>query len=176
MQVVDLKSSIPKEYCVRADATLGDAFEIILNSNRLVCENNVCQFEGGGGNVIFMSLPVLDQEDKPIGLVTADRIFDVLVPSYLKGDGSIPMNFTWDGFLEKMIEKHRDDPISRIMIKDPKCVTVNSFDMECMAIVALCKNQMVMVVDDNGVFIGAVFGRDLLLLASKKSKENGGSK
>lgn len=160
-KVRDLLSKIPLEDCLSPGMTFADALKKILESRRFNCTGDVCDVEDQVSSMILKGLPVLDADVKPVGFLSALNIFEILVPGYLKEDKSLA-SMVWSGMLLDQAKEHQNALVEDIMTKDPIVVKEDDSLMSCVLIFVQKHIQRVMVVDNDGVFVGVVFGRDVL--------------
>lgn len=101
------------------------------------------------------SVIVIDQEQKPIGIVSSHLIIDEIVPAYLKQD-DISVKFDSEGVLDKYTKQKKDKKIKEIMVTD-----FPTLDLDDPMILAAAYSdeetrRIVPVVDAEGKLIGAI--------------------
>lgn len=101
------------------------------------------------------SVIVINQEQKPIGIVSSHLIIDEIVPAYLKQD-DISAKFDAEGVLDKYTNQKKDKKIKEVMVTD-----FPTLDLEDPMILAAAYSdeetrRIVPVVDAEGKLIGAI--------------------
>ena len=132
-----VRDYMSKEFCViSSDKTIEDALVAMVEKKT-------------------NSLVVVDEEEKPIGIVSSYTLIKEVVPDYLKGD-PIYSNFGAEGTLDKYAVKMKDKKIGDIMHKDFHILSENDAMIEAASYAVEASRRMLPVVDGDGKTIGVI--------------------
>ncbi len=101
------------------------------------------------------SLIVVDDEKKPIGLVSSHALIREVVPEYLKDDPS-NSQFGAEGTLDKYAGKAKGKKVESFMYKDFHVLNQNDPMIEAAAYLIEGERRTLPVADDDGKLVGVV--------------------
>jgi CBS domain-containing protein len=123
-----------------------------------------------------MGLPVLDEKEKLVGMLSMTDILRALYPSYMS-----MMNlgeFTWDGMLESLAKEAGKRKVRELMTSH--VITVHEDDplMECVDHILKNRVRRMPVLDKEGKVVGMIYLRDIFYAIMKAmfDEDNGGKK
>jgi len=101
------------------------------------------------------SLVVVDEESRPIGIISSYTLIKEAVPAYLKED-PIYSNFGAEGTLDKYAAKMKDKKVSEIMNIDFHKLSEGDAMIEAASYAVEASRRMLPVVDADGKVIGVI--------------------
>lgn len=101
------------------------------------------------------SMVVVDENDKPVGMVSAHLLIKQVVPEYLKDD-PIYSQFGAEGTFDRYAAKAKDKKIGEFMDTDFHCLSDKDAMIEAAAYSLKGRRRMLLVVNDKGVLVGAL--------------------
>jgi len=101
------------------------------------------------------SLIVVDEEEKPIGVLSSYTLTRAVVPAYLKDD-PVFSNFGAEGTFDKYAEKIKCDVVKTYMHSDIHVLSVDDAMIEAAAYAIDAGRRILPVADDEGKLIGAI--------------------
>jgi predicted transcriptional regulator len=101
------------------------------------------------------SLIVVDEENKPVGIISSYTLVREVVPAYLKND-PIFSQYGAEGTFDKYADKVKDKPISEIMHTDYHILKKDDAMIEAASYAIEVSRRILPVVDDDGKLIGAI--------------------
>lgn len=101
------------------------------------------------------SLVVVDESQKPIGLVTSHVLIKEVVPEYLKGDPT-HSQFGAEGTLDRYAQSSKEKKVSEIMYKDFHALNENDAMIEAASYLVEGDRRTLPVVNDEGVLVGVI--------------------
>jgi CBS domain-containing protein len=101
------------------------------------------------------SLVVVDEEKKPIGIVSSYSLIRSVVPEYLTDD-PVYSQFGAEGTFDKYAEKAKDKLVEEIMIKDFHSLSIDDAMIEAAAFASGDSRRILPVVDKKGKLVGAI--------------------
>ena len=110
-------------------------------------------------------LPVVDDSERPVGIITSRSILHHAVPAYASEDLLAIMRAGPDvGSVYRNLEKVADRPVAEVMDRNIEPVR---YDMPTSAVAAMLINlrhdtHNVLVVDDTGRLVGIISARDII--------------
>jgi CBS domain-containing protein len=123
-----------------------------------------------------MGLPVLDEKEKLLGMLSMTDILRAVYPSYMS-----MMNlgeFTWDGMLESLAKEAGKRKVRELMTSH--VITVHEDDplMECVDHILKNRVRRMPVLDKEGKVVGMIYLRDIFYAIMKAmiDEDNGGKK
>lgn len=120
--------------------------------------------------VSIKGLPVIDQGDKLVGIVSMGDILRVARPTYL--DFTDISHFTWDQMAETLAKKAGNKLIKEIMTKEVKTVREDASLMECIDIILKYRVGRLPVLDKKGKPVGMLYERDVFFGIAKAMLDN----
>jgi len=132
-----VKDYMSREFCVISpDKTIKDAITAMVEKKT-------------------NSLVVVNEENKPIGILSSYTLIKEAVPAYLKDD-PIYSNFGAEGTLDKYAAKMKDKKIEEIMHKDFHILSEEDAMIEAASYAIEASRRMLPVVDAQGKVIGVI--------------------
>lgn len=132
-----VKDYMFKKVCtIKADETISDAVEKMVKK---------------GTN----SLIVIDEDSKPVGILSSYTLIREVVPAYLKDD-PIFSNYGAEGTFDKYAEKTRDKKIEEVMHTDFHVLKEEDAMIEAASYSLQVSRRIMPVVDNEGRLIGAI--------------------
>ena len=108
------------------------------------------------------SLPVLDQGDRPVGVLSMFDILKAVYPVYLY---STDLHlFTWDGMLESLAKEVAGKKVSDLMTKPVITVKEDHPLMECVDQMVKHHISTIFVVSENGKLLGTLYEDDIFFV------------
>ena len=101
------------------------------------------------------SLIVVDEDKKPIGILSSYTLTRAVVPAYLKDD-PIFANFGAEGTFDKYAEKMKCEKVKSIMHTDMHILSVDDAMIEAAAYAVDAGRRILPVADPTGKLIGAI--------------------
>jgi mannitol/fructose-specific phosphotransferase system IIA component (Ntr-type) len=106
-------------------------------------------------NYPLRAIPVLDNQEKIVGEVTADLLFQYGLPDFFSRLKSVSFVAEFDPF-EKYFADERDTQVSHVMSREVRIVPPEHTIMEIVFDLAIRKCSKLYVVDESGSWIGTV--------------------
>lgn len=116
-------------------------------------------------------LPVVDEDNRVIGMLTEKSILMAILPSYVKEVG----HFVYDVKPKKLIdkiEKLNELKVKDIMRKDIITATENTSLTEIARIMLTQKIRRIPIVEVGNFLVGIICRQDILKALIEKAKEN----
>ena len=152
---------IPIQDFLRPDDTLKDAVNLLRVARRDVERQGV------------KGLPVLDARQKVIGILSMQDILKAVYPSYMSMMNL--GNFTWDGMVESLAKRARDEKVVAHMSREVMTVQEDDSLMECVDLMIKHHIKRLPVLDQNGKMVGMIYERDVFYaITSAMLDENRG--
>ncbi len=119
-------------------------------------------------------LPVLNQAEAVVGILSIHDILKAVHPSYLSMTEADLGNFTWDGMVESLAKEAENKMIGAFMTTNVATVRGNDSLMECVDLMIKRNVHQLLVLDNSDKIIGMIYERDIfyaiteLMLEKKK--------
>lgn len=101
------------------------------------------------------SLIVVDEDRKPLGILSSYTLTRYVVPAYLKDD-PIFANFGAEGTFDKYAEKMKCEEVRNIMHTDMHVLSIDDAMIEAAAYAVDAGRRILPVADQDGKLIGAI--------------------
>lgn len=101
------------------------------------------------------SIVVIDDEKKPVGLVSTRLLIKQVVPEYLKDDPTYSM-YGAEGTFDRYAEKAKNKKLEDFMIKEFHTLSENDAMIEAAAYAVKGAMRFMLVVNKEGVLTGAI--------------------
>lgn len=101
------------------------------------------------------SMVVVDEDNKPIGMVSAHLLIKQVVPGYLKED-PIYSQFGAEGTFDRYADKVKNKKVEEFMDKDFHTLSEDDAMIEAAAYSLKGRRRMLLVVNDQGTLVGAL--------------------
>ncbi|HNY64062.1 MAG TPA: CBS domain-containing protein [Deltaproteobacteria bacterium] len=112
------------------------------------------------------SLPVLDQGDRPVGVLSMFDILKAVYPVYLY---STDLHlFTWDGMLESLAKEVAGKKVSDLMTKPVITVKEDHPLMECVDQMLKHRISTIPVVDKDDRVLGMLYESDIFFAIAER--------
>jgi predicted transcriptional regulator len=98
---------------------------------------------------------VVDENDKPIGILSSHIIIKEVVPDYLKDDPTYS-KYGAEGTFDKYAKEAKDKKVEDIMHKDFHELSINDPMIEAAAYASKGARRIIPVVDAEGKLVGAI--------------------
>ena len=155
---------IPIQEFLKPDQTLKEAVNLLRSARRDVERQGV------------KGLPVLDANQKLIGILSMQDILKAVYPSYMSMANL--GNFTWDGMVESLARKAGAESVAAHMSRDLWTVQERDSMMECVDLIIKHNIMRLPVLDDAGNVVGMIYERDVfkVITAAMLDESPGGGK
>ena len=145
---------IPLQEYLKPDNTLKDAVNLLRIAKR------------GEETVGVKGLPVLDEKEKLIGMLSMGDILKSVYPSYMSlmnlGD------FTWDGMAEEFAKKAAEKKVKDVMTLKVITVRDDAPLMECIDLMLKNNVKRVPVLNKENRVAGMLYERDIFNFITKE--------
>ncbi len=101
------------------------------------------------------SIVVIDENKKPLGMISSRLLIKQVVPDYLEGD-PLYSQFGAEGTFDRYAEKVKNKKVSEFMDKDFHTLSKDDAMIEAAAYSLKGRRRMLLVVDEEGILIGAL--------------------
>jgi len=101
------------------------------------------------------SMIVVDEEEKPVGIVSSHLLIKAVVPEYLKDDPTYS-KYGAEGTFDKYGEKAKDIKIKEIMTNGFHKLSADDAMIEAAAYASKGVRRIIPVVNDEGKLVGAI--------------------
>ncbi len=144
---------IPLQQYLRPDNTLKEAANLLRTAQR------------GEEKIGVKALPVLDDSEKLVGILSIGDILKAVYPSYmyLMDLGA----FTWDGMVEAFTRKAADKKVGEFMTRKVITVKEDSTLMDCIDQMLKNNIKRVPVLDKENKLVGMLYERDVFYTITK---------
>jgi CBS domain-containing protein len=116
-----------------------------------------------------MALPVLDEKENLVGMLSMMDILRAVYPSYMS-----MMNldeFTWDGMLESLAKQAGKRKVREFMTSPVITVHEDNPLMECVDLILRKRVRRMPVIDKSGKVVGMIYMRDIFYAITKTMLE-----
>jgi CBS domain-containing protein len=154
---------IPIQEFLKPDQTLKEAVNLLRSARRDEERQGV------------KGLPVLDANQKLIGILSMQDILKAVYPSYMSMANL--GNFTWDGMVESLARKAGAESVAAHMSRELWTVQERDSMMECVDLMIKHNVKRLPVLDQSGKVIGMIYERDVFdaITSSMLDKKQGGA-
>lgn len=101
------------------------------------------------------SMIVVDEDGKPVGIVSSHLLIRAVVPEYLKDDPTYS-KYGAEGTFDRYAEKAKNIKIEKIMTNGFHKLSVDDAMIEAAAYASKGVRRIIPVVDDEGKLVGAI--------------------
>jgi len=101
------------------------------------------------------SIVVIDDDKKPVGLVSTRLLIKQVVPEYLKNDPIFSM-YGAEGTFDRYAEKVKDVKLEEFMITEFHTLSENDAMIEAAAYAVKGVGRFILVVNKEGLLVGAI--------------------
>ena len=152
---------IPIQAFLKLDNTLKEAVNILWVTP--------CDIKSQGTE----GLPVQDQANKIIGILSMQDILKAVHPFYMSMTEADLGNFTWDGMVESLAKEAGKKRVEDYMTRELATIRENDPLMKCVDLMIKRKMKQLLVLDDHGKVVGMIYERDVFSAITKAMMDEG---